>query len=266
MSIGVQSFNDKKLKTLERIHDSGRAEDAVSLSRKKGFKNIGIDLIFGVPGETLEDYSRDLERAVEMPVTHISCYCLTYEKGTPLFEAKKKGKITTADEEFSARMYSRAIDLLPRHGFRHYEVSNFAKSGFACRHNLNYWDNGEYIGLGPSAVSYIGGVRRRNIPDVREYIRRAAAGQSTVVSSERLVGERKAKEAAAIKIRTAEGIPFDWFKGRTGYDFLKLENDAVRKLFGAGLIKFKVSKGKKAGIALTKKGFLFCDTVSSELC
>lgn len=265
LSIGVQSFDDKKLKTLGRIHDSGRAVDAVFLSRKKGFKNIGIDLIFGAPGETLEDYSRDLKRAAEMPVTHISCYCLTYEKGTPLFEAKKKGKIMPVDEEFSARVYSRTIDLLPRHGFRHYEVSNFAKSGFACRHNLNYWNNGEYFGLGSSAVSYIGGIRRKNIPDVREYIKRAAAGQSTTVSSEQLAGERKAKEAAAIKIRTAEGIPFDWFKGRTGYDFLKLESDAIRKLSGIGLIKYRMSKGKKTGIALTKKGFLFCDTASSEL-
>ncbi|MDD4879483.1 MAG: radical SAM family heme chaperone HemW [Candidatus Omnitrophica bacterium] len=265
LSIGVQSFNDKKLKRLGRIHSAKKAAYAVMLSRNKGFKDLNIDLIFGAPGETPDDCSSELARAVELPVTHISSYGLTYEKGTPLYNARKRGEVIPVDGEYSARMYSLAIEYLPAHGFRHYEVSNFAKKGFECRHNLNYWRNGEYIGLGPSAVSYIGGVRKRNISDVREYVKRAAAGKSTTVSSERLSGDRKAKETAAVKIRTAEGIDFGWFKGKTGYDFLKLESDAVKKLSGAGLIEYRVSKGKRAGIALTEKGFLFCDTVSSEL-
>ncbi|MFA5339780.1 MAG: radical SAM family heme chaperone HemW [Candidatus Omnitrophota bacterium] len=265
LSIGIQSFNDAKLKRLGRIHSAKKAVDAVMLSKKRGFKNIGIDLIFGAPGETPEDCSAELARAVKLPVTHISCYGLTYEKGTPLYKARKKGEIVPADEGSSARMYSAAIEYLPALGFRHYEVSNFAKKGFECRHNLNYWLSGECIGLGPSAVSYIGGVRKRHLADVREYIKRAEAGESTVASSERLTRDRKAKETAAVKIRTAEGIDFGWFKENTGFDFGELEADALDKLSGAGLIKYKKIEGKAAGIALTKKGFLFCDTVSSEL-
>ena len=265
LSIGVQSFNDKKLKRLGRIHNAGKAIGAVTLSKKKGFDNLNVDLIFGAPEETLDDCLAEFKRAIELPVTHIACYCLSYEKGTPLFDAKEKGKIIPADDEYSARMYSSAIGYLPRHGFRHYEVSNFARKGFECRHNLNYWRNGEYFGIGASAVSYIEGIREKHVPDIGEYIRRTKAGESTAASSERLDGDRRAKETAAVKIRTAEGIDFNWFKSKTGCDFGELEADAIRKLSGAGLIKYKRAKGKAAGVKLTKKGFLFCDTVSSEL-
>ena len=265
LSIGVQSFSDAKLKRLGRIHSAKKAVDAIMLSKKKGFDNLNIDLIFGAPGETLDDCSAELARAVKLPVTHISYYGLTYEKGTPLYNARKRGDVIPIDEEYSARMYSMAIEYLSGHGFRHYEVSNFAKKGFECRHNLNYWRNGEYIGLGPSAVSYIGGARKRNLSDAGEYVKRAAAGKSTVAFSERLTGDRKAKETAAVKIRTVEGIDFGWFKKKTGFGFRELEADALRKLSGAGLIKYKKIEGKTTGISLTKKGFLFCDTVSSEL-
>ena len=265
LSIGVQSFNDAKLKKLGRIHNAKKAADAVMLSNKKGFDDLNIDLIFGAPEEEFDDYSAELARAVKLPVTHISCYGLTYEKGTPLYKARKRGGVIPVDEERSARMYSFAIDYLPEHGFRHYEVSNFAEKGFECRHNLNYWRNDEYIGLGPSAVSYIGGARKRHLPDVVEYVKRVRSGKSTIVSSERLAEDRKAKETAAVKIRTSEGIDLDWFKKKTGFDLEELEADALQKLSGAGLIKYERIKGKAAGISLTKKGFLFCDTVSSEL-
>jgi oxygen-independent coproporphyrinogen III oxidase len=265
LSIGVQSFSDAKLKRLGRIHDAGKAIDAVMLSKKKGFDNLNIDLIFGAPEETFYDCSAEFARAVKLPVTHISCYCLTYEKGAPLFDAKEKGSLVPADEDRSARMYSYAMEYFPWHGFQHYEVSNFAKKGFECKHNLGYWQNNEYVGLGPSAVSYINGARKRNLPDVREYIKRSKAGESAVISSERLDGDRKARETAAVKIRTAEGIDFDWFRKKTGRGFMKLEADSLRKLSGAGLIKYKKVRGMSLGILLTKKGFLFCDTVSSEL-
>ena len=265
LSIGVQSFSDVKLKRLGRIHNAKKAIDAVTLSKKKGFDNLNIDLIFGSPGETLDDCSAEFARAVKLPVTHISCYCLTYEKGTPLFDAKKRGKVVPADEDHSAGMYSLVMEYLPRHGFKHYEVSNFAKKGFECAHNLNYWRNDEYVGLGASAVSYIDGVRKRHVPDITEYIEKTTDGESAIISAEKLTGERKGKETAAVKIRTAEGIGFNWFKKKTGYDLLQIEADAVRRLSGAGLIRHKKARGAGSGISLTKKGFLFCDTVSSEL-
>ncbi|MFH0764552.1 MAG: radical SAM family heme chaperone HemW [Candidatus Omnitrophota bacterium] len=247
LSIGVQSFSDAKLKKLGRIHDAGKAIDAVILSKKRGFDNLSIDLIFGAPGETLDDCSAEFARAVKLPVTHISCYCLTCEA-------------IPTDEENSARMYCLAMEYLPARGFRHYEVSNFAKKGFECAHNLNYWRNGEYIGLGASAVSYTGGVRGRHTPDVKEYIKRSRAGESTVVSSEQLGGDRKARETAAVKIRTAEGIDFYWFKKKTGFDFIELEGGSVARLVHNGLIK-----RTRNGIRLTRRGFMHCDSVSSEL-
>jgi oxygen-independent coproporphyrinogen-3 oxidase len=265
ISIGVQSFRDSKLKKLGRIHDSKKARNSVLAAAKKGFRNINADLIFGAPCETFEECAAEFEEAVRLPVTHLSCYCLSYEKGTPLYEAKKKGDLAPVEEEYAARMYSYAMSFLPKRGFAHYEVSNFAKKGYACRHNLNYWENREYIGLGASAVSYIDGVRRRSLPDVKEYIKRASSGASTAISSERLAGERKARETAAVKIRTADGINFRWFREKTGYDLMKLEPDAMRKLKDAGLIKFGMLKGRRTGISLKKRGFLFCDTVSSEL-
>jgi oxygen-independent coproporphyrinogen-3 oxidase len=182
-----------------------------------------------------------------------------------LYEARKKGDVAPVEDEYAAQMYSCAMDFLPKKGFGHYEVSNFAKKGYACRHNINYWENNEYIGLGASAVTYCGGDRMRYIPDVKEYIDKVSSGGRAFVSSERLIGERKARETAAVKIRTAEGINFRRFREKTGCDLMKLEPDAIRKLCEAGLVRFTRSKGRNTGIALTKRGFLFCDTVSSEL-
>lgn len=247
LSIGVQSFSDAKLKRLGRIHSAKKAIDAVILSKKKGFDNLSIDLIFGAPDETLDDCSAEFAQAVKLPVTHISCYCLECEA-------------IPTDEEDSALMYSLAMEYLPGRGFRHYEISNFAKKGFECAHNLNYWRNDEYIGLGASAVSYTGGVRKKNLPDVREYIKRSRAGESTVISSERLDGGRKARETAAVKIRTAEGIDFGWFKKKTGFDFVELEGESAAHLVRDGLIR-----RTRSGIRLTKRGFMYCDSVSSEL-
>ena len=265
ISIGAQSFRDVKLKDLGRIHNARKARNAVLEASKKGFRNINADLIFGVPGETFDECAAEFREAVKLPVTHLSCYCLSFEKGTPLYEAKRKGGVAPVEEGYVARMYSYAMSFLPERGFAHYEVSNFAKEGYACRHNLNYWENREYIGIGASAVSYLDGVRKRSLPDVNEYIKRASSGASTAISSERLAGERKARETAAVKIRTAEGINFRWFRDVTGFDLMELEPDAMRKLSEAGLIKFGMSKGRRTGISLTKRGFLFCDTVSSEL-
>ena len=259
LSIGVQSLNNRKLKNLGRLHDAQAARQAVSLAKKKGFENISIDLIFGLWDEDLETWRQDLKEAVSFPLKHISAYGLTYEKDTPLFKAKEKGEIKPLDNESAGRMYEYAMDYLEKEDFKQYEVSNFSQDGFSCRHNLNYWENNEYLGLGPSAVSYIGGLRKENIRGLREYVLRVDSGKDYVLSSERLAPLARAKETAALKIRTASGIDFEWFKEKTGLDFSQLEARALPKLTEAGLISYN-----KGGICLTKKGFLFADTVSSE--
>ncbi|MDD5496327.1 MAG: radical SAM family heme chaperone HemW [Candidatus Omnitrophica bacterium] len=249
LSIGVQSFCDDKLKRLGRIHGSGKAEDAIKLALKSGIKNINIDLIFGVAGEGMESWKGDIEKAVSFPIQHISCYSLTHDK-----------ELIPADDDVAGEMYDHAISALANAGFVQYEISNFSLDGFTCRHNLNYWSNGSYIGLGPSAVSYVNGVRSVNIPDVGEYIKRSRRNESAVISSERLSPERSAKETASVKIRTNEGIDFEWFEKKTGFNFMDLEKTPSMKLSADGLIDLRDNSA-----CLTRKGILFCDIVSSEL-
>jgi len=263
LSIGVQSLNDQKLKRLGRIHTATRAKESMHSAAKKGFKNISADLIFGIWDEDTDKWRSEVAEMAKMPITHISCYELTYEKNTPLFLAVKNNSIAPLEDDVVAAMYEQAIDLLALGGFKQYEVSNFSKEGFECKHNLNYWDNGPYIGLGPSAFSYIDGVRQKNVADVREYIKRAGSGKTLIEFSEKLSPVRRAKEAAAVKIRTKEGIDFKLFKDKTGFDFLEIEKKVLTKLIEEGFIKYKKENNEVAGVCLKRKGFLFCDTVSS---
>ena len=265
LSIGIQSLDERKLKRLGRIHNARKGRESVLLAVKRGFANISADLIFGVWDERPEDWEKELDEAAGLPVEHISCYSLTYEKATPLFAALKNKSVMPLEDDLVARMYEEAIRRLSVRGFKQYEVSNFAKAGFECKHNLNYWNNDPYIGIGASAVSYIEGVRSKNVARVEEYVRRYEEGRSLEESSEKLSPVRRAKETAAVKIRTKEGIDFGWFKEKTGYDFLELEKKAVSELLEKDLIKYKKDGTIPTGIALKRTGFLFCDTVSSAL-
>jgi len=150
-------------------------------------------------------------------------------------------------------------------GFEHYEVSNFARPGFECRHNLNYWDNNSYVGLGPSAVSYIDGVRSENVRDAEEYVDRYAKGVSIIAYKEKLSAIRTAKETAGVKIRVKQGIDYGWFKNKTGFDFENIENDSLKELFKDDLLEYNIDNTtrERLGIRLTERGFLFADTVSS---
>jgi len=248
ISIGAQSFDDAKLKRLGRIHDSSRAKRCIESAHKKGFKNISLDLIFGVREETLKDWKRDLKVAVGLPVKHISCYALDCKE----LEAS----------DGAAELYEYTMDYLPQKGFVQYEISNFSKDGYACKHNLNYWNNDPYAGLGPSAVSYIGGKREENIPDILRYIKNARSGRTVVFSGEKLDKVRRAKETAALKIRTMEGIDFEWFRQKTGMGLLKLEKEELPRLMEESLIEYIINKDTRAGVRLTRKGILFCDIVS----
>ncbi|MDD5584543.1 MAG: radical SAM family heme chaperone HemW [Candidatus Omnitrophica bacterium] len=264
ISIGVQSFNDRHLAKLGRIHTGTEARQAVLLSRKAGFKNISLDLIFGLPDQTLAQWENDLKEAVALPVTHISLYSLTYEKGTPLFKKLKNRQIVPLAEDRAVRMYDGALAYLSKNGFIRYEISNFSKKGYSCKHNLNYWENNPYVGLGAGAVSYLNGTRERNISDVKKYIVRVASGKALVVFKEKLSPLQSAQETAAIKIRTARGIDFTWFKKRTGFSFVDIEKDGVAQSLKDRFIEYVKTKTKISGIRLTKKGFLFCDSVSAS--
>ncbi len=265
LSIGIQSLDDKKLKKLGRIHDARASADAVHIAAKEGFHNISGDLIFGVWGEEASGLEKEIGEYTRLPLTHISAYSLTYEKGTPLFEALRHKSIEPLEDTVVAGMYETVIEKLSLRGFKQYEISNFAKEGFRCRHNLNYWDNGGYIGIGAAAVSYESGVRSKNVSDIVEYVDLYNACKSVIESSETLSPARRAKETAAVKIRTKDGIDFVWFQEKTGFDFMKLEGKSIPGLIEQGLIKYKKDGAIPTGICLKRKGFLFCDTVSSAL-
>jgi oxygen-independent coproporphyrinogen-3 oxidase len=237
----------------------------VSLAKKEGFKNIGIDLIFGVWQETLKNWEKELRQACNLGISHISSYNLTYEKHTPLFKKLKSKEIYPLSEENVCTMYKYTMSYLPKHGFLQYEISNFAKKGFECKHNLNYWQNNSYLGLGPSAVSYCAGVRQRNIAGIKEYIAKVMQKENPVSFKEKLIPQKRARETAALKIRTKEGINFHWFRQKTGFDFMNLEKNATEFLHRQRLVKYLKNNNQAGGICLTEKGFLFCDSVCAEL-
>ena len=262
LSIGVQSLDDIKLKKLGRIHSVNRAKKAIFQARKKNFTNINIDLIFGVWGESLTNWAKELKEAAILPITHMSVYGLTFEENTLLFKKIKKNEIMPLADDQLAQMYKYNIGYLPKQGFFQYEVSNFSKKTFECSHNLNYWQNGAYLGLGPSAVSYLSGVREQYCSDVDKYVGLIKQAKNAVIFKEKLSPERRARETAALKIRTKEGIDFEWFKDNTTFDFLELNYEALRPLIQKRLIILKKHKNVEKSAHLSKKGFLFCDSVS----
>ncbi|MEM7816426.1 MAG: radical SAM family heme chaperone HemW [Candidatus Aenigmatarchaeota archaeon] len=262
LSIGVQSFFDNKLKKLNRVHTAEDAIKAIELAYRCGFNNINIDLIFGVEDESLKNWKKELRKAVGLPIKHISTYAISYEKNTALFKKIKKKIYRPLEEEIVSDMYRFILNYLPLKGFIQYEVSNFAKKGYFCKHNLNYWNNGTYLGIGASAFSFDGRLRFQNIKDVKKYIKKIKNRESPIIFSEKLPSLRRALETASLKIRTKDGIDFRWFKKNTGFDFLNIKKDIIKNLIREGLIEYKKRKNKIVGIALTKKGFLFADTVS----
>ncbi len=261
LSVGVQSFNDAKLRQLGRVHDAAAARAAITRAERFGFDNLGLDLIFGAAGETIGDWRGELAEAVVLPVKHISAYALSCEKSTPLYRRLKQGQAVTVSERSAAAMYRLTMRYLPSQGFAHYEVSNYARSGFACRHNQAYWDNDDYLGLGASAVSGIAGVRVKNVADIEKYIFRVGRGLSVGGRGERLSVRRRAGETAAVKVRTAEGVGKDWFKEKTGFDFFSLYAEVLPGLVRHGLLKY-IGPHR---VALTRRGFLFADEVSRAL-
>ncbi|MCF7908673.1 MAG: radical SAM family heme chaperone HemW [Candidatus Omnitrophica bacterium] len=263
ISIGLQSLDDRKLKKLGRIHSATEAVKKVEQARARGFRNISIDLIFGVWNESLEGWQKELARAVKLSVDHISLYGLTYEKNTDLFRKLKSHQIKPLNDHIIAEMYSDSVNYLAEQGFLRYEVSNFSKAGYECRHNLNYWDNGPYQAFGPSAVAYHNGCRKQYISDLCSYVDGFESAKQIVATSEELNPEFRAKETAAIKIRTRTGIESDWFKQKTGFDFFALEAKVLAELNTEGLVAYRGGRGKSKTIFLTDKGFLFADRVSS---
>ena len=235
VSLGVQSFEDAKLRRLDRDHLGEEAERSVRLAKDAGLAT-SLDLIFGAPEETLASWRRDLERAISLEPSHISTYGLTYERGTQFTRLRDRGEITAIDEELERAMYAAAIDMLAAAGFEHYEVSNFAQPGRRSRHNEVYWAGAEYFAAGPGAARYVAGVRETNHKSTVAYIRHVLAGRSPVAEREELAPEQRARERLVLGLRRLEGVDRDAFRRAAGYDLDDLAGAAATKLVDLGLL------------------------------
>ena len=258
LSMGAQSFNESELVFLGRRHSVGDIGRAVEMARQAGFENIGLDLIFAIPfcgtgfqpvkarprwpchlsGDLmLKSWKYSLRSAIDLGVQHISAYALTYEEGTPLQKAVEAGEVEPVDEEIDRQMYETTIDELEKAGFKQYEISNFAKPGFECKHNLNYWANKPYIGIGPAAGSYWQGKRTLNIADIKKYIDGVEQGSTVIDESETPDNTQIACETAVLNLRRRCGIILDEFEKQTGFDAMKLFAEPIERYRELGLIE-----------------------------
>jgi oxygen-independent coproporphyrinogen-3 oxidase len=206
LSLGVQSWNDELLKLLGREHNAAQAEASFHALREAGFGNISIDLMFGLPGQTLEQWENDLRKTIALRPEHISTYCLTYEEDTEFFLRHAQGEFRE-DPESDAQFLETAMRMLEAAGFTHYEISNYAKPGFESAHNRGYWAGHDYLGVGPSAFSTVRMQRWQNVCDYRAYADRVLSGSPAIESTEQLTPEMKRTERIALALRTLQGIP-----------------------------------------------------------
>jgi len=234
VNLGVQSFQDAELRLLGRIHSAGQARDAVRMLRQAGLRNIGLDLIYGIPGQRIASWRASVAAAVKLRPEHLSCYGLSFEEGTPLWRDRQAGLVDEMDDAEQEACWRHAISDAAEAGLEHYEISNFARPGRRCRHNLTYWHNLPYIGLGPAAASYTGGVRRTNEPDLAAYTRAMLSGQAAPASQEHLIGRQAMAETIMLALRLTQGMDLQEFKRRYGQDARQVFPRAISRYVQTG--------------------------------
>lgn len=266
LNIGVQSFHDDNLKFLGRIHSAGDAISSTEWARQAGFGNIGLDLIYGLPGQDRKAWLGDLDRALEADVEHISCYILTIEPETLLGRGVKAGRIEMPADGAVRELFDTTIEFLASNGFQHYEISNFARqaesgSGVRCsRHNQKYWSFEPYIGLGPSAHSFFSPERRWNHRSIEKYVQQIKAGQLPIAGKETLTREQMIMEAIYLGLRTNRGIDLDGFEKMFEISFLKTFEVTI-----AALAKDRLLKVTDSHCVLSAKGMAYLDSVAAML-
>jgi oxygen-independent coproporphyrinogen III oxidase len=205
ISMGVQSFDSKLLERLGRVHTAGQAVRSYELLREAGFTNVNLDFIFGIPGQSIATWEKTLQEAISLRPEHISAYCLTYEEDTD-FMVRLQRREFRQDEQKDADLFMMTMDLLADAGYEQYEISNYARPGFECRHNLAYWEGKDYIGLGPSAFSTVGQRRWQNVPDTSRYVEQVLASGEATCSIEDLTPAVRRSESLAFGLRTNRGL------------------------------------------------------------
>ncbi|MCL1867993.1 MAG: radical SAM family heme chaperone HemW, partial [Paludibacter sp.] len=260
LSIGIQSFNDKLLKQINRRHTAKQAVDAVQFAKNHNFTNISIDLIFGLPHQTLSDWEIELETAFLLDIEHISAYCLTYETGTPLWNMRESGKICETDEKTLNQMYLLLLQMAENQKFEHYEISNFAKRGFHSQHNSAYWKNEKYLGIGAAAHSFDHASRQWNIPSIQKYIA-AIAENAPFFEKEILTEKDKYNEYVMVSLRTTEGVDFEYIKKNFDVKFANYFSKNIQKFIFAK----KILPAANDKYSLTQEGILISNTIISSL-
>lgn len=259
ISMGIQTFDDTRLKHLGRRHTAEKARQAVANARTAGYNNISIDLIFALPGSTAESWMHDLDCAIALNPDHLSAYNLTYEEGTPLYRALQRGDFEELSEEENIRQFQMLIEAMKKAGYRHYEISNFAKPGRESRHNSSYWNNTPYIGCGAAAHSYNGTSRQWNVADIKEYIKGIENGEP-VFEIEHLSEEERYNDTILTRLRTADGIPLEWIQQNFSEKFINHLLRITEKEIALGNLK-----EENGHLSLTEKGIFISDAVIREL-
>lgn len=260
LSLGVQSFFDDDLKFLGRIHTSKDAIRCVEFAFESGFENVNVDLIFGLPGQDLERWKKNLFTTINLQVPHISAYNLIVEKGTALYELVRNGKVKLPSDDEQAGLYETTMELLESAGYIHYEVSNYARSGFECKHNLKYWGHENYIGFGPSAHSFWDNKRWWNVANLGKYINAIIQGKLPIASFEILSDEKMIEEFIYLGLRST-GINLKKFKEKFAFDFVDGEiMEELIEMQKNGYVEVNDFK-----VSLTRRGFLVCDEIAVNL-
>jgi oxygen-independent coproporphyrinogen-3 oxidase len=269
LSLGVQSFNETLLDRLGRVHTRQMAYDSFDILRQAGFDNLNLDLMFAIPGQTLEVWRETLAEAAALGSEHLSTYEVIYEEDTPLYDQLQAGKIAV-DEDLACDMYEELVERATKAGFQQYEVANFARASTinsqlstidfpsnACRHNVNYWRGGDFYGLGPSATTYVRGVRTKNGANTQLYCEQLEQGQRPVELREQLAPLARAGETAAFGLRMVAGWPFEEFRRVTGYDLRREWAEDMNQLVQQGRGRILPDR-----FQLTPEGLRFADAAA----
>ena len=265
VSMGAQTFDDERLRFLHRRHSASQVSEAVRLLRDAGIRNISVDLMYGFPEESLDDWQHDISSALALNVEHLSAYCLMVEEGTPLYNMYSRTQqessssshdISLTSEELELAMYETLTDRLEAAGYEHYEISNFARKGYRSRHNSSYWDGTPYIGIGAAAHSYDGNTRSWNVSDIKKYIDAMTEGKR-LFESETIDDDTRYNDLVTVALRTREGLDLRALQPK--YRDYAIKN--ARRFISDGLLQLSASDH----LALTRKGLFVSDMIMSEL-
>ncbi|WP_445278223.1 radical SAM family heme chaperone HemW [Streptococcus sp. KHUD_013] len=258
VSLGVQTFDNKMLKKIGRSHQEQDIYDNIRHLKQAGFDNISIDLIYALPSQTMDQVKENVAKAIDLDIPHMSLYSLILENHTVFMNRMRRGKLPLPKEELEAEMFEYIIEELEKAGFEHYEISNFSKPGFESRHNLVYWDNAEYYGLGAGASGYVDGIRYKNHGPIRHYLEAVEAGKARI-TEEHLTLEEKMEEELFLGLRKKTGVSKARFEEKFGVSFDQRYGQVVASLTEQGLL---VPDDKQ--VRMTKRGLFLGDTVAEK--